>query len=187
MNTKAIASTAVFTALTIMLTRILIPAPYLPILFYEIWEIPVVAALFLIGPKEGALVLLLTTGFSFLFFPALANPAMSPAAGLVACGSMLIGVFLGSRLSFRLGLAFTDSKRKSMIISTVLGIVFRVVIMTAFVYAVFVLILGNPAHLIIAILPFISVFNVTLPLYTIPIGYLIAKATNRAFKITTQQ
>ena len=49
MNTKAISLTIVFTALTVALnpnlTGIFLAAPYAPFLIYQIWEIPIVAAI----------------------------------------------------------------------------------------------------------------------------------------------
>jgi hypothetical protein len=51
MNTRAIAITIAFAALAVVLSPafsgIAIPAPYLPYLAYQVWEIPVVVAFFL--------------------------------------------------------------------------------------------------------------------------------------------
>jgi riboflavin transporter FmnP len=181
MNTKAIAMTAVFAALTVILTRFYVPAPYFPILFYEIWEIPIVAIFFFLNPKYGFLTLLINTVVAFAFFPAFSTPGLNPFYSFVACSSMLSGVFIAQ--VFRKSLAkrqmSSSDKRNWLIASTGLGIVFRVFLMTVFTYAMFVWVLGNPASIIIASFPFIALFNVTLPLYTIPIGYLIAKTINR--------
>jgi hypothetical protein len=77
-------------------------------------------------------------------------------------------------------------ERKMLGLSTVLGIVLRVLLMTMFVYVNFVWILGTPASVIIAGLPFIAVFNITLPLYTIPLGFLLGKTINRTLKTNIQ-
>jgi riboflavin transporter FmnP len=182
MNTKAIAMTTVFAALTVILTRFYVPAPYFPILFYEIWEIPIVAIFFFLNPRYGFLTLLINTLVALAFFPAFSTPGLNPLYSLVACSSMLTGVLIAQWLnkSTAKKQAPPADKRNRLILSTGLGIVFRVLFMTGFVYVMFVWVLGNPATVIIASLPFIAIFNVTLPLYTIPAGYFIAKTINRS-------
>ena len=96
MDTKAIAITAVFTALTVALSRFIVPAPYFPFIFYEIWEIPIVALFLFLSQRYAFLVLVLNTAVSFAFFSALSNPGLNPIFGLVACSSMLFGVLLTS-------------------------------------------------------------------------------------------
>jgi riboflavin transporter FmnP len=181
MNTKAIAVTAVFAALTVILTRFYVPAPYFPILFYEIWEIPIVAIFFLLNPKYGFLTLVINTIVAFVFFPVFSTPGLNPLYSFVACSSMLCGVLIVQVFNKEIASKQVSSsgRRIGLIVSTGLGIVFRVLFMTGFVYAMFVWVLGNPAAVILASLPFIAIFNVTLPLYTIPIGYLIAKTIKR--------
>ena len=51
MNTKTVATIAVFSALAIALnlSPFKIPAPFAPFLIYQIWEIPIVAAFLLFG------------------------------------------------------------------------------------------------------------------------------------------
>jgi hypothetical protein len=55
MNTRAIAMTIAFAAVTIVLnpafSGIAVPAPFLPYVSYYIWEIPIIAVLFLVGLK----------------------------------------------------------------------------------------------------------------------------------------
>lgn len=188
MNTKAIAMTAVFAALTVVLTRVFVPAPYFPILFYEIWEIPIVAVFFFINPKYGFLTLLINTAVATIFFPAFSTPGLNPLYSLVACSSMMSGMLIAYKL------LKPDQKennrqtaeRKIIISSTALGIILRVLLMTVFVYVMFVWVLGTPAAAIVASLPFIAIFNITLPLYTIPVGYLIAKTINKTLKTNTK-
>ena len=187
MDTKAIAITAVFTALTVALSRFIVPAPYFPFVFYEIWEIPIVAVFLFLNPKYGFSILLLNTVVSFAFFSALSNPGLNPIYGIVACSSMLCGVLLASKLNRIIAGENTQQlfQRKYLVFSTALGIVFRVIVMTGFIYATSVWILGIPEPIVITgMLPFIAVFNVTLPLYTIPFGYLIAKTLGKTLKTT---
>ena len=184
MDTKAVAITAVFAALTVVLTRFFVPAPYFPLLFYEIWEIPIVAVFFFISPKYGFLTLLINTAVAFIFFPAFSTPGLNPLYSLVACSSMMSGMFIACKL-FKSNWKKNNQpapETKMILSSTVFGIILRVLVMTAFVYVTFVWVLGTPASAILASLPFIAIFNVTLPLYTIPVGYLIAKTINKTLR-----
>jgi riboflavin transporter FmnP len=188
MTTKAIAVTTVFAALTLVLTRIFVPAPYFPLLYYEIWEIPIVSVFFFLSPKYGFLTLLINTAVAFIFFPAFSTPGLNPLYSLVACSSMLSGMLIANRFFSALSKKENQRnvERKMLGLSTVLGIVLRVLLMTMFVYVNFVWILGTPASVIIAGLPFIAVFNITLPLYTIPLGFLLGKTINRTLKTNIQ-
>ncbi len=188
MNTKAIATTSVFAALTVALTRFFVPAPYFPLLYYEIWEIPIVAVFFFINPKYGFLTLLLNTSVAAIFFPAFSTPGLNPLYSLVACSSMMSGMLIAYKF-FRFNPKEYSQpivERKRVLSFTALGIMLRALLMTFFVYVMFVWVLGTPAHVIIASLPFIAIFNVTLPLYTIPVGYSIAKTINRMLKTSTK-
>jgi riboflavin transporter FmnP len=54
METRQIALIAIFGAPAIALnptfSGISVPAPFFPVLLYEVWEIPIVVVLFLVGP-----------------------------------------------------------------------------------------------------------------------------------------
>ena len=196
MNTKAIAITVVFTALAIVLnpifTRIGFNAPYAPFLIYQIWEIPIVAAFLLCGPKSGISVSILNTVVLLALFPG--SLPTGPLYNLAAILSMLLGIYIPYMFSRRnnpqenkdpslqSGIAFT-------VLSTALGIVFRVGIMTIINYSL----LRYPPPVgysltdeaIIPMLPLVGFFNATLALYTIPIGYSIAKAISWNVRITS--
>ena len=64
MNTKAIALTIALAAVTVVLnprfSGIAIPS-FVPTLWFQIWEIAVVSAFFLLGIKSAALVAILNT------------------------------------------------------------------------------------------------------------------------------
>jgi len=55
MDSKTLATIAVFAALTVVLSLspVKIPAPYAPFLIYQLWEIPIVAAFLLYGLRVG--------------------------------------------------------------------------------------------------------------------------------------
>ena len=192
MNTKTLALTIVFAAVTIALnpafTNLALPAPYAMFLFYQIWEIPIVAAFILIGLKSGVTITLLNTAVLLAVFPG-ASPT-GPFYNLAAALSMLLGIYLAYKLvaskqktensTFRYG-------TKLIAISTALGIIFRAGIMSIVNYAF----LRFPPPIgysyteaaIIPFLPLVAFFNATLALYTIPTGLLIANVIKSNLKL----
>lgn len=192
MNTKTLALTIVFAAVTVALNPAIsgmaVPAPYAGFLFYQIWEIPIVVAFLLIGPKYGAAISIVNTAVLLAIFPG-ASPT-GPFYNLAACLSMLLGIYLAYKLipnkqktensTFRYG-------TKLIAFSTVLGIIFRVAFMSIVNY---VFLRYPPPFgyamseaLVIYWVPFIAFFNATLALYTIPIALLIAKVISSNLKL----
>lgn len=190
MNTKALAAIIVFAALTVALNPAIsgigVPAPYALFLIYGLWEIPIVAAFLLISPAAGLLISVLNAVVLFGFFPG-ALPT-GPFYNLIAIFSMLLGVYLGRRL-------FTakpiQGKRVVQVAaaSTVLGLVFRVMVMTLVNYAT--LGQGPPIGFglsqltIFAYLPLIALFNGTVVLYTVPLGEFIADVVKSRTRFKT--
>lgn len=175
---RSIASTALFAALTVALnlSPVKIPAPYAPFLFYQIWEIPIVAAFFLYGPMAGVTISVLNTIVLLVVFPG-ALPT-GPLYNLAAVLSMLFGIEVVRRLTARPARGQGYVALPS--ISTALGIASRVAVMTIMNWALLryppPVGFSIPVEALIALLPLIGVFNATLALYTIPLGYVIAKA-----------
>src|SRR4030067_2417602 len=99
MNTKALAASIVFAALTVALNPAIsgigVPAPYAPFLIYGLWEIPIVAAFLLLSPVSGILICLLNSVVLFAFFPG-ALPT-GPLYNLDAIFSILLGVYIVRR------------------------------------------------------------------------------------------
>src|SRR4030066_1760360 len=99
MDTKTLATTIVFAALTVALNPAIsgigVPAPYAPFLIYGLWEIPIVAAFVLINPASGIMISLLNAVVLFAFFP---GPLPSgPFYNLIAIFSTLLGVYIGQK------------------------------------------------------------------------------------------
>jgi riboflavin transporter FmnP len=131
MNTKELATTIIFAALTVALnpgvSGIGIPAPYAPFLIYGLWEIPIVAAFLLISPASGIIISLLNAAVLFAFFP---GPLPTgPFYNLIALFSMMLGLYIARRFINRGG-AHKQNVLKIAAASTILGIVLRVVVMT---------------------------------------------------------
>jgi riboflavin transporter FmnP len=185
-RSRVLASTALFTALTLALnlSPIKFPAPFAPFLYYQIWEIPIVAALLIYGLKVGAAVTIINTAALIALFPG-ALPT-GPLYNMVAVLSMLLAIYAIVKMR---GSA-SNLGGTTLILSTLLGIVGRVVVMTIMNYALIryppPLGFSMPEESILVLLPLIAAFNATLALYTIPIGYLVAKAVASKIQIVGQ-
>ena len=70
-NTKILALIVIFTALAVALNVYgpKIPYPFAPFLYFQLWEIPIVVAFLLIGPKTGIAVSVINTLILFAVFP----------------------------------------------------------------------------------------------------------------------
>jgi riboflavin transporter FmnP len=190
MNTKAIAVTIVFAALTVALnpvfTGIGVPAPYMPFLIYQIWEIPIVAAFLLISPKSGVAISILNAAVLLALFPGAL--LLGPFYNLIAIISMLSGIYMAHRiLREKMKKVTVQLETKLVTLSTVIGITFRVGIMSIVNYVVLryppPIGYSTPEAAIIATLPLIGLFNATLALYTIPLGHFIADAIRSNLKL----
>lgn len=186
MKTRTIAYVAVFAALTVVLnlSPAKIPAPYMPFLFYQIWEIPIVAAFLCSGPIAGAMIAVLNTLVLLGLFPG-ALPT-GPLYNLAAVLGMLLGIYSSHKLLRRI--FGKQSETVYTASSTAFGIVSRVAIMTVVNYSLlrFPPPVGYsmPEGAIVMTLPLIGLFNATLALYTIPLGYLLARAASVGTKVS---
>lgn len=184
MDSKTVALVAVFAALTVALANlpIRIPAPYAPFLIYQIWEIPIVAAFLLFGPKIGAPIAVINTVVLLLVFQG-ALPT-GPLYNLAAVLSMLLGILFAVKLmsGFKV-----HSEALGTTGATALGMLLRVGIMTIVNYAFLryppPVGYSMPEVEIVAILPIIGLFNASVVLYTAPLGKLIAEAVSVSTKI----
>ena len=194
MNTRAISVTAVLAAVTVVLnpavTGIGIPAPYAPFLIYQLWEIPIVTAFLLLGPKYGFSISTLNTVVLLAIFPGAL--LLGPVYNLIANLSMLLGIFVIHRIinhkASDTASKKSAAKRETVLVgaSTALGILLRVGVMTVVNYFVLryepPIGYALPEPVILGFLPLIAVFNATLALYTIPLGHVIADAVKRNLK-----
>jgi len=189
MNTKELATTIIFAALTVALnpgvSGIGVPAPYAPYLIYGLWEIPILAAFILISPLSGVFIALLNAAVLFAFFP---GPLPTgPFYNLIALFSMLLGLYIARRFISREG-ANQQKVLKIAAASTILGILLRVVVMTVVNYVT----LQQPypigfeleeMALIVTYLPATALFNGTVAMYTVPMGEFIANVIKSRLKL----
>ncbi len=184
MDTKRIATITIFTALsvTLVMSPIKIPAPYAPFLKYQIWEIPIVAAFLLYGPLVGVATSIMNTIILLTVYPG--DLPTGPLYNLAAVLSMLLGTYIIHRFTTK---QFTR-RRESLLTasSTVLGIIIRVIVMTIvnwiFLRYPYPIGFSIPEEGLIPMLPLIGLFNATITLYTIPIGYFLARAVSAGTK-----
>lgn len=183
-NTKNIAVIAVFAALAIILnlSPLKIPAPYAPFLIYQVWEIPIVVAFILYGARVGVVLAVINTLALFIIFPG-ALPT-GPLYNLAAVLSMVSGIGIASAF-FR-----KHSPRHGEVIVatafTASGVALRTVAMAFLNWALlrFPPPVGYslPEPAIMANIPLVVIFNLTLALYTIPMGYGLAKIVETRMK-----
>ena len=132
MDTRSIALSAVFSALSVMLTmiNITIPFPLLPYLKFDFSEIPVTTAFFLVGPQYA----LLSTAIYWIVLTIRAGDILGPAMKMAGVASMIIGLWIGAKV--------TKGRELRSMVTTgmIIGIILRVVTMSVFNYAVFTVI-----------------------------------------------
>jgi riboflavin transporter FmnP len=193
MQTKALTLIIVFTALTVALSIYgpKIPFPLSPFLYYQLWEIPIVVAFLMIGPKTGIAISAINTLVLFAVFPG-ALPT-GPLYNFIAVLSMFLGIYLPYRLATRgcKGENLGDYLRRHVALltvsATILGIILRVAVMT--VVTLFTLQQPYPIGFsmpeidVLVFLPVGAVFNATVVLYTIPIAIAITIAILSRLKI----
>jgi riboflavin transporter FmnP len=188
MNTKKLTLTIVFAALTVALnpaiSRIGVPAPYAPFLIYGLWEIPIIAAFLLIGPKSGIGVTILNSIVLFAFFP---GPLPTgPFYNFIAIISTLSAVYLAYKL-FNRDVQTTKNQAVLVTVSTALGVVFRVVVMTLVNYVTlrydYPIGFGLKEFEVLGFLPAGALFNGTVVLYSIPLAYVITRAVKNNVRL----
>jgi riboflavin transporter FmnP len=197
-NTKKLSLTIVFAALAIALnptfTYISLAAPFAQGLIYQIWEIPIVVAFLIISPVAGLGVSILNTAVLFAIFPGVLPTG--PIYNLAATLSMQVGIFAAVAIGKRFFCSKNPetnilSKAKCAVVATTTGIFTRVLFMSVVLYFALPqpspIGFSFPLDATIAYLPFAALFNATLALYTIPIGWLIAQRVQKVLHLTMPQ
>lgn len=179
-GSQKIALVALFTSLAFVLNiAISVPAPYAPFLFYEVWEVPILLAVILLGLRYGATVAVLNTLVVQVYRQG-ALPT-GPLYNLIAQLAMIAGVLVAQRTSggrawseaLKVGLATaTGATVRTLVMTVVNGLVLTQPYPLGFSY---------PASLVPWTLVLIGVFNFTLTLYTVPVSYSMAKAVRMRY------
>ena len=177
-NARRVTIIAIFAALSIVLnlSKVSYPAPFAPYLIYQMWEIPIVAAFLLFGPKIGVITSIINTLVLIAIFPG-ALPT-GPLYNLAALLSMLLGIYIVHRVA-----SLSSRKARGALLislSTALGVTTRAAIMTLVNSTLLPqpppIGFSMPASALLGALPLIGFFNATLALYTIPLGFFLTRA-----------
>jgi riboflavin transporter FmnP len=190
MNTRAIAMTIVFAAITIVLNPAIsgvgVPFPPLPRLIYNLWEIVIITAFLLMGFKSGISVAILNSAFLFAVYPGPSNSIFA-IGNSVAASSMMVGIYIANRFTRKKSPKEKPFGAKKIALSTILAMLLRIVVMAPIMFAILhfgILAPIIPDSLIVTIvLPIQAVFNITIALYTVPVGFLLAKVVGRNLKV----
>jgi riboflavin transporter FmnP len=191
-NTKAFALTIVFAGLAIVLNPAIsgVGVPFLFTgLIYDVWEIVIMAAFLLMGFKIGISVALLNAAFLFSVYPG-PSRLLFPLVNTIAVSSMMVGVYFASKLTRKNSHDQSPSGARKITFYTALAIIFRLIVMLPIVYALLHYNIGvtppSESAIFMIALPLQAFYNTTITLYTVPIGYLIAKTVNKNLKVSTK-
>jgi riboflavin transporter FmnP len=188
MKTKTISLIIVFSTIAIALnptiSRLAIPALYLPNVIYQFFEIPIILALFLLGFRSGLVVAVLNSIAMVFLFP---GPFfLFPVVNLAAVTSMMIGISLGIRFyKGRVENPAIFRGKKIILISIVFGIILRILATTPIWYGIVVTFYPDPSFAFFStvIFPLQALYNSTQALFTISIAYFVAKRVSKNLKI----
>ena len=190
MNTRAIAMAIVFAAITIVLNPAIsgvgVPFPPLPSLIYNIWEIAIIAAFLLMGFKSGISIAILNSVFLFAVYPGPSNSIFA-IGNTVAASSMMVGIYIADRVTRKNSQEEKTFGIRKIALSTILAMLLRVVVMAPIMFAILHYGILAPkisdSIIITLVLPIQAVFNITIALYTIPVGFFVAKVVSRNLKV----
>jgi riboflavin transporter FmnP len=187
MNARSIALIISFAAIAMVLNTVRIPTIYWPGFSYYFSEIPIVVAFLLFGINIGFLVEVVQLAGQMVLFPAGPAGLVIYPMGFVAVLLMFAGLYVASRFTGRKETPqnFLNGSN-SIIYLTTFAVAFRGAIMPLIDYGItyrvllpLVLGVSIPETYIAALVPAFVLFNVTVPLYTIPVGCLIARRVSK--------
>lgn len=191
MNAKSIALTITFGAVAIALNAVRIPTIFYPGVPYQLSQIPILVAFLLFGTEIGVLVGVLNVAGGLALFPLGPSGIIIYPMDLVSVLIMFAGLYVASRFirlnEEREGSVFW---KKPVVGLTTFATAFRGGIMPLIDYGVIyhvllplVLGLRLPEAYIAGLVPAFILYNVTVPLYTVPIAYIVAKRTSKYLEI----
>jgi|GEM_PF-1454823 hypothetical protein len=182
MRAKAVGVTAAFTALASVLNLIKIPAPYLVGYSYQLGDIILVIAFFLFGIKIGLATAVLNMAVSIVVNPGLVGFVGAPYY-MIAVLTMILGSYIFLRVAKKMNLNNRYGEAKSATYATLFSVITRTLIMLPldlFVFGFLVAFVSGWSiaasfALVTIRLPLMIIYNLTVPLYVIPMSYYFAK------------
>ena len=191
MRTKTIVVIAVFTALAAVLNLVKIPAPYLPLFNYQLGDIILVISFFLFGIRIGFTIAVFNMIISMIMYSNLIGIIGAPYY-LIAILTMILGAYLFLKILKKRDYYRQYNDAKSVTLSTSFAVITRTLIMLPldfFVYGFLVAFVSgwsvsDSFTLIMATMPGIILYNITVPIFVIPTSYYIAKRISKEFDST---
>jgi riboflavin transporter FmnP len=180
---------AAFTALTAVLNLIKIPVPFLPWFNYQLGDLTLVITFLLFGLSIGFTVVILSMIISISMLPTAVGVIGAPYY-YVAVITMVFGVCLYEKL---IKPKIQNSRylvAKSTSISTVISILTRTLIMLPldyYIYGYLVSIvsglgLAEAYAFVLAWMPLMILYNITVPIFAIPTSYYTAEKISKHYK-----
>jgi riboflavin transporter FmnP len=188
MNTKQISLIIAFTALTIALDPVRVPSVILPGVYFRFCEIIIVVAFLLLGSAIAISIAGLNTLVEIILFPGPTVFVGRPLVFLLTL-SMLFGIYLAGKLLKRKAFQNPNRRVKSVIYFTALGALFRAAVAPLLNYPMWRFVIpalaGIPLSFeqVMALMPAFMLYAVVFCLYTIPIGYFVARVVGRSLKL----
>jgi riboflavin transporter FmnP len=190
MNSRTIGVIIAFTALTTVLDFIRIPVPYLPMFNYQMGDIALVVVFLIFGVTAGVAVAFFNMIISMIIFTGPAGLVGAPYY-FIAVTSMFLGILIASKIVKKPAINRIPLNLKPIILFTTLTILTRTIIMLPLDYTVFGWLVSIVSGLsisaayaiVLAAMPGIILYNITVPLYVVPISCFIAKKVSKSLKI----
>jgi len=181
LEAKAVGIVIAFAALTIVLSAVKIPTIFWPQQNFRLWEIPIVTAFLLFGFRVGFSAAVIGIAGQTALFVGPAGILEAPW-GIIVVLTMFLGLYLAKKLSqSRFAHMRGITGIMPILFFTAFSIIVRTSIMLPVDYAIYSSILplvigvNIPNAYIIGLMPFTILFNVLVPIYTVPVSYLLAK------------
>jgi riboflavin transporter FmnP len=190
-NTKEIALIITFAALSIALAPLRIPSVILPGVYFRFSEIPIVVAFLLLGPRIGISIAGLNALAEMALFPGPTVIVGRPLVFVLAL-SMMLGIYSANWLLKRKAPQNPNPVVKPVIYYTAFGALLRTAVAPVLNYPMWRYVVPLLAGIsftdaqVIALIPAFMIYALIFSLYTIPIGYLIARVVSRSLKIGTK-
>ena len=191
MNAKSLALAITFAAAAIALNAVRIPAIFYPNNYFQVSQIPIVVAFLLFGVRIGVLVGVLNLAGGLALFPLGTAGLIVYPMDFVSLLIMFAGMYLASMFITHDDASERVSALKKPVVGLTAGAIsLRGGIMPLIDYGVInhillPLILGfqRPETVLIGLVPVFVLYNVIVPLYTVPVAYFVATRVARYLKI----
>lgn len=182
----------VFSALAIALEPLRIPMLFWPGQYFHFWEIPVIIAFLLYGLRVGFVVTVVDAlGLLFLFPDG--TSFMGPIWRVIIMSVMFFGLLLAKKVVKRISRNPLISPKKwwrdPVWVFTVVTVLVRLAILPVFDLSMYrhvlPIVMGisfTDAYLI-GLIPVEIVFNILVPLYSVPVAYVVSKTVNSVMKL----